>query len=669
MFKRIFFTYFIPNLLIAVLSIILGVIFIFVLLDIRASMMEKSFEVEYLENLSAEANQNKQTKAGPYLRMIESAIDRRVALVTGALYFPLLDRFDTPPFDAEYALTVANEFFSDLDHQVRHVKKLEGSVRQIMFSDRLGEVLSVYPEKEKIRTNYPSLSEEPLFLEARSSTKGAFQIRKDPESGKPLLYYYYPLKNSNEEVNGLFHFRMELDFIQNEIDELMKSESGVVLSVFTRDRQRIAHWSSEGQKDNGEVASSAIEKAFETRAGSQSQSGGIADYQVGKYDLAVFTSVSVDEVVKPAKTILVKYRSMSGFKFNYPFIYYGLIALALIVLSVILGLIAARMVTGPLLRMKRATAEVAAGDLSVKLEKPAIQELAVLADSFNKMVQQLNRAQLDLVEKNALISGYADQLHELNESLEQEVRKRSRELIVSNKELIRKMEEQDNLVYRFSHDLKGPVDSIKGLISIMNPEKLEESDRRYLGLIQESAERLLRVVFDLTELIRVDKSRFEPVPVDFALLLKDVMGLIGNLPGTEEVEFRTNLEEISGFSSDRQSLQSILQNLIENSIKYRNTEAEQSWVSCEVAEILDPQTGNPAIHISISDNGLGIPDRLQDKVFQMFYRGIKISKGSGLGLYLTKVSVERLGGTISLRSKEGKGTTVDILIPKYRTTH
>ena len=93
-------------------------------------------------------------------------------------------------------------------------------------------------------------------------------------------------------------------------------------------------------------------------------------------------------------------------------------------------------------------------------------------------------------------------------------------------------------------------------------------------------------------------------------------------------------------------LSSILQNLIQNSIAYRKRDS-YSFVNVSVV----PHDKN--IVIEVSDNGKGIPKEFQNKVFDMFFRADEVSKGSGLGLYIIKTAVEKMNGSIELKSTSG----------------
>ena len=108
------------------------------------------------------------------------------------------------------------------------------------------------------------------------------------------------------------------------------------------------------------------------------------------------------------------------------------------------------------------------------------------------------------------------------------------------------------------------------------------------------------------------------------------------------------------FFCDKELLTSIFQNLLDNAIKYRT---ESSYVKISVKD------EDKGVEIKVEDNGIGIPKSIHEKVFDMFFRANLSSKGSGLGLYLVKTSVEKLGGKMQLLSQENKGTCIIVLLP------
>lgn len=109
--------------------------------------------------------------------------------------------------------------------------------------------------------------------------------------------------------------------------------------------------------------------------------------------------------------------------------------------------------------------------------------------------------------------------------------------------------------------------------------------------------------------------------------------------------------------SDKGMITTILQNLVENAIKY----SKRNIVA--TVDIRVESHPNRPLTIKVEDNGIGIADDIQVRVFDMFFRGNEISRGSGLGLYILKNAVDKLKGKIILKSKENVGTTFIVELP------
>jgi signal transduction histidine kinase len=131
----------------------------------------------------------------------------------------------------------------------------------------------------------------------------------------------------------------------------------------------------------------------------------------------------------------------------------------------------------------------------------------------------------------------------------------------------------------------------------------------------------------------------------------------------EKLEVRLSLSSDFEVISDPLRLKIILKNLISNSCKFSNPMNERSWLSISALRV----DGN--FQLIIEDNGEGIREELQDKIFDMFYRASEKSKGSGLGLYIAKEMIEKLNGTIKLNSIYGKGSQFIIELPNHSFAH
>jgi PAS domain S-box-containing protein len=215
----------------------------------------------------------------------------------------------------------------------------------------------------------------------------------------------------------------------------------------------------------------------------------------------------------------------------------------------------------------------------------------------------------------------------------------------------------NTFIYKATHDLKGPLSSIKGLANVAKMEVQEPVANKYLDMIYESTGRLDNILHALIETMSVKKSEITYEKIHFDQLIHDILKRLEYADGSKEVEFRISIKNKHSFSSDFKILNSILQNLIENAVKYRDITEKKPFCNIEIQDVKD------GVSIHISDNGIGMSTEVQSKVFDMFFRAHRDSKGTGLGLYIVKDSIERLGGSIKLESEEGKGSSFNLFLP------
>lgn len=110
--------------------------------------------------------------------------------------------------------------------------------------------------------------------------------------------------------------------------------------------------------------------------------------------------------------------------------------------------------------------------------------------------------------------------------------------------------------------------------------------------------------------------------------------------------------------SDRELVTYIIYNLMENSVLYYNADRSDSEITISAGKNKDD-----TISVEIEDNGIGIPVEVRQSVFDLFFKGTPVSKGAGLGLFLVRSAVEKLGGTINLSTYEAMGSTFSVIIP------
>lgn len=235
-------------------------------------------------------------------------------------------------------------------------------------------------------------------------------------------------------------------------------------------------------------------------------------------------------------------------------------------------------------------------------------------------------------------------------------------LIEKNEELKKINRELDQFVYSVSHDLRSPLLSVKGLLSLIelnigNPELIQQ----YAGLIGTSINRLDETIIEILDYSR--NSRLN-VQVNEFNIQELIQTIFDDLKPQVEADFEFQLKVVGEKQvvTDKMRLATILKNVITNGVKYRKKREVPSFIT-----VLVTNTGD-ICQMSISDNGEGISLENQAKVFNMFYRASTSSSGTGLGLYICKEMVTKLGGEIFLSSDSSIGTTIEITLPQYITT-
>jgi signal transduction histidine kinase len=219
------------------------------------------------------------------------------------------------------------------------------------------------------------------------------------------------------------------------------------------------------------------------------------------------------------------------------------------------------------------------------------------------------------------------------------------------------------LMYRASHDIRGPLASILGVVQVGIDESKDLASGHYFHLVKNSAQRLDILLSELLQAMQIKERQLSPRLVDWESLIHDAeIAAQEGLPTPlkpKEVIFSTKIDPtVKPFSTDIPVLTLLITHLVQNSIEYREVTRSKCEVLVEVT--LDRVKG---IRICVTDNGIGIPDEIARHAFDMFVRGNVGKPGGGLGLYIVRTAAERLGGRVSLSSKVGEGTVVEVELP------
>jgi PAS domain S-box-containing protein len=230
------------------------------------------------------------------------------------------------------------------------------------------------------------------------------------------------------------------------------------------------------------------------------------------------------------------------------------------------------------------------------------------------------------------------------------------ELRNSEEKLRGKVQELDTFIYKASHDLKGPLSSMAGLINLAKIELTGAESEQYLERLEQSNQKMEAILHDLLELAHISQGTSIRRKVNLQELIWSVINSLKDLPECSDIAFRVNIPEEADFVSDDKLIRGIIQNLIHNSIKYRR-KVSDSFIQIDARHLGD------SFSITVNDNGIGIKADMHEQVFKMFFRGHFTSTGSGLGLYIVKNAVDKLKGRIEIDSVYGQSTCFRLFFP------
>lgn len=235
-------------------------------------------------------------------------------------------------------------------------------------------------------------------------------------------------------------------------------------------------------------------------------------------------------------------------------------------------------------------------------------------------------------------------------------------LKIQGEELIKSNKELDSFVYSVSHDLRAPLSSMHGIIDICESETNDATVLEYMGMLKTCISKLDGFIIDILDYSKNARIGINRDEINFKELLDEVadnLKFMGDAT-QRQVDIRIKINQGNTFYTDKRRLSIILNNLISNAIRYQNEKIPDPFVEI-IVNVADNVAG-----ISIKDNGIGIPQQYQEKIFDMFFRLSLNSLGSGLGLYIVKETIAKINGNIEVKSEIGKGSEFSIYLPDLK---
>lgn len=308
--------------------------------------------------------------------------------------------------------------------------------------------------------------------------------------------------------------------------------------------------------------------------------------------------------------------------------------------------------------------------LDLALKKAIVLSLIyLLTGFFGAYVSRIIRARDALLtQKINEEEEHIRRLEALTKEFEQSAKllvRRDLELSVANEKLQKLDQLKSEIISVAAHQLRTPLSAIKWTLKMLLDEdvgKVSDEQRALLLKGYESNERMITLVNDMLSVDRLEsgKIKYNFVPVQYESLVESLIQEILPLAAKKRIriELRRPEELLPKVKLDPDKIHDVLQNLIDNAIKYSKTDS--------TVKVTIEATKND-ITTRVADTGIGIPKDQQDKIFTRFFRASNAIKneteGSGLGLFIAQSIIRRHGGEMLFSSEEGVGSTFSFTLP------
>jgi len=252
-------------------------------------------------------------------------------------------------------------------------------------------------------------------------------------------------------------------------------------------------------------------------------------------------------------------------------------------------------------------------------------------------------------------------LTEKTEEQMKEIKSKSKLLKAKNYELKQLNKELDNFLYSTAHDLRSPLSSLLGLLNLLKYEDRKENLDAYYGMMQSSIHRMETFISQIVNYSKNKRLSLLLEEVSLHKIIHDVVEAHKFVEGASQISWHIDIKEHFLVFTDVNRITILFNNLISNAIRYADFTKEQPYIRIQIRADLNN------VYIEFGDNGIGIGQEHIGKIFNMFYRAHNNSKGSGLGLYILKQTIQKLKGFIKVESEVGIGTRFFISLPNNIT--
>ena len=283
-------------------------------------------------------------------------------------------------------------------------------------------------------------------------------------------------------------------------------------------------------------------------------------------------------------------------------------------------------------------------------------QLKLTNDELKTQNEETTRQKKLIDDQNKKLKKVQQEIRDTNDALEERILIRTEELINVNKKLKKTLTELDRFVYSASHDLSAPLKSILGLVHVAQLEDTSCQLTEHFSYIKKSIQKQDKIIKNLIQYSRNNRNTIVITKIDLDLLIDDVLSELRFYPGYKELKIQKKLS-VGHITTDESRIRTITNNLLSNAIKYRDQNKTDPYIK------ITTRKENGSWELEVEDNGQGIGNEEKSKIFDMFYRANEFSDGSGLGLFIVAEAVEKLNGSIQVKSRLEEGSIFTMSFP------
>jgi signal transduction histidine kinase/DNA-binding response OmpR family regulator len=570
----------------------------------------------------------------------------------------------TQVFDSIGSIGLANE-----QGEFITISRKEDTLPILVIADESTNSVSTYRLNEQgdrptfisQRKNY-SPRQLSVYQKAKTTDKPYWsEIIKNHKQTELIIVNILPLYNQNQQFQGTLIGRISLatvgDFLKN-LDvgkqgrTFIIERDGKLVATSTKEslfRDRQGNLERVAAADSTDPLTKATTQYLIRKFGDLNQinSTQILDFEIEGAKEFVQVSPFQDEQGLNWLTIVAIPESEFMAQINANTRTTILLCLAALGLATVLGIYTSRWISIPVFRLSQASKAIAEGDLKQTVQPSNVRELGILAQSFNRMAQQLRDS--------------FTALETTNQELEGRVEERTAELSIAKEVADSANQAKSDFLANMSHELRTPLNGILGYAQILDRSKvLPDKERHGVQIIHQCGSHLLTLINDILDLSKIEARKLELTPkaLHFPSFLQGVVEICRVRSDQKGIDFiyhpESNLPQ--GIEADEKRLRQVLLNLLGNAIKF--TDSGSVTLKVEVNE------SNSSIPISrikfqVEDTGVGIASTEINKIFQAFEQvgeQKRQSEGTGLGLAISQRIVELMGGKIQVESEIGVGS-------------